>query len=137
MNKYNKGDTFAIEIAEVHTHYTYDSKPYPLYRIKGFNSLVFDEYGLDKLKKIDNITEYKTNNQEYLNTCIVKKPEKSDYQKLVDKHFIKRMKQLQKHCKSIGICASCQYRVYEEDGKRHCAIGYPTLINIDEIKERL
>lgn len=49
--KYKKGDKFIIEISEVHTHWTDDGKPYKLYRVKGFNSLVLDEYGLDRLEQ--------------------------------------------------------------------------------------
>lgn len=49
MGKYHKGDKFVIEIAEKHTHYNDKNEPYALYRIKGFNSLVFDDNGLNKL----------------------------------------------------------------------------------------
>lgn len=48
MSKYKVFDRFVIEIAEVIEDVTTT-----LYRVKGFNSLVFDKYGLDKLKKID------------------------------------------------------------------------------------
>ena len=54
--KYNVGDKFVIEIGEVFVNglsFENDSKPCELYRIKGFNSLVFDESGLDKLKKLE------------------------------------------------------------------------------------
>lgn len=44
----NKGDKFEIEIAEVLT----DGGGNRLYKIKGFNALIFDDYGLDQLKKI-------------------------------------------------------------------------------------
>lgn len=47
--KYKKGQKFQVEIAEVHTHYTDDGNPYNLYRIKGFNTMVFDDYGLNRL----------------------------------------------------------------------------------------
>ena len=58
MNKYKVGDKFIIEIAEVCENVlsgidvfeTVTSEP--LYRIKGFNSLVFDKNGLDKLEKL-------------------------------------------------------------------------------------
>lgn len=42
---------YIIEIAERHTHYTDEGKLYNLYRVKGFNSLVLDDYGLKKLEK--------------------------------------------------------------------------------------
>lgn len=48
-SKYKRGQKFQVEISEVHTHYTDDGKPYNLYRIKGFNTMVFDDYGLDRL----------------------------------------------------------------------------------------
>ena len=45
MSMYKKGDKFIIEIGEVIPgHGT-------LYRIKGFNTLVFDEHGLNKLER--------------------------------------------------------------------------------------
>lgn len=54
MNKYNIGDKFLIEIESV-----LSDKDLPfeqdLFKIKGFNSLVFDEYGLNKLQKVQNI----------------------------------------------------------------------------------
>ena len=52
--KYRRGDVFTIEIAEVHTHYDDQGKPYSVYRVKGFKSLFLDDYALDKLGK-DNI----------------------------------------------------------------------------------
>lgn len=52
MSKRKKGDKFVIEIAERHTHYTDDGKAFNLYRIKGFNSLVLDDYGLDRLTEL-------------------------------------------------------------------------------------
>ena len=54
--KHHVGDKFVIEIGEVFVNglsFENDSKPCELYRIKGFNSLVFDENGLDKLKKLE------------------------------------------------------------------------------------
>ena len=54
--KYNVGDKFVIEIGEVYNSglpFENDDEPCTLYRIKGFNSLVFDENGLDKLKKLE------------------------------------------------------------------------------------
>lgn len=57
MSKYKVGDKFLIEIAEVYENVLSDIEVFEattsetLYRIKGFNSLVFDKNGLDKLKK--------------------------------------------------------------------------------------
>ena len=57
MNKYKVGDKFIIEIAEVYENVLNDIDVFetatsePLYKIKGFNSLVFDKNGLDKLEK--------------------------------------------------------------------------------------
>lgn len=47
MNKYNKGDKFEIEIGKTFD----DGNGKTLYLIKGFNSLVFDEHGLNKIKR--------------------------------------------------------------------------------------
>lgn len=47
--KYMRGQKFEIEIAEVHTHYTDNNKPFSVYRIKGFKSLFLDDYALDLL----------------------------------------------------------------------------------------
>ena len=46
---YNPGDKFIIEIDSV---YSVDDAHINLYRIKGFNALVFDKAGLDKLEKV-------------------------------------------------------------------------------------
>ena len=54
--KYNVGDKFVIEIGEVYSSglpFANDDEPSILYRIKGFNSLLLDENGLDKLKKLE------------------------------------------------------------------------------------
>lgn len=40
-----KGDKYIMEIADC-----YDTVNGKIYRIKGFNTLMFDQYGLDKLK---------------------------------------------------------------------------------------
>jgi hypothetical protein len=53
MSKYNVGDKFVIEIEKA---FKDEKEPFGLpvlYRIKGFNALVFDEYGLDKLQKLN------------------------------------------------------------------------------------
>lgn len=57
--KYKVGDKFVIEISE---KYTNDADAFVieneiLYRVKGFKSLVFDSYGLDKLQKYGEIKE--------------------------------------------------------------------------------
>lgn len=43
MSKYNKGDKFIIEL---------DEQMGNLWRIKGFNALVFDDFGLDRLGQL-------------------------------------------------------------------------------------
>lgn len=48
MSNYKVGDKFEIEIDSEFV----DENDNELYRIKGFNSLVFDEKGLNKLKRI-------------------------------------------------------------------------------------
>lgn len=50
MSKYNVGDKFLIKIDQVVK--CDNSDPVELFKIKGFNSLVFDEYGLDKLPQV-------------------------------------------------------------------------------------
>ena len=48
------GDKFIIEVEEVYVSaHDNDKQPQRLYRIKGFNSLVFDESGLDKLENLE------------------------------------------------------------------------------------
>lgn len=44
-----EGMRYVIEVEEIYVAAHVDSKPERLYRIKGFNSLVFDEEGLKKL----------------------------------------------------------------------------------------
>lgn len=51
MSKYKVGDKFIIEIDEEFCNGNYGVKR--LYKAKGFNSLVFDENGLDKLQKLN------------------------------------------------------------------------------------
>lgn len=66
-HKFNKGDKFIIEIAEVHTHYLDNGLEYPLYRIKGFDSMVMTDTALNKFpmyhcdtleRKCKNCTRY-------------------------------------------------------------------------------
>jgi len=52
MSKYNSGDKFVIEVDTAFGLMSGD----PLYTIKGFNALVFDDYGLDKLQKYGTVT---------------------------------------------------------------------------------
>lgn len=51
MSKYKEGDRFIIEIDGVTPIYNKDGKEVILHKVKGFNSLVFDVNGLDKLQK--------------------------------------------------------------------------------------
>ncbi len=50
MSKYNKGDKFELEIEQVMESAMTGRNA--LYRIKGFSSLVFDDYGLSLLKQV-------------------------------------------------------------------------------------
>ena len=52
-SKFKRGDKFEIEIAEVHTHYDDNGKPFSMYRAKGFSTLTFDDKGLERLRKIE------------------------------------------------------------------------------------
>lgn len=47
----NVGDKFVIEIADVYQKVDNGDGPETLYRMKGFNSLVFDEQGINKLER--------------------------------------------------------------------------------------
>lgn len=62
MSKYKVGDKFIIEIAEVYENVLSGidalATSEPLYKIKGFNSLVFDKNGLDKLEEIADKNNY-------------------------------------------------------------------------------
>lgn len=51
MSNYKVGDKFEIEIEKILENAT--SKGNALYRMKGFASLVFDDYGLGLLKKLE------------------------------------------------------------------------------------
>ena len=55
--EYKVGDRFIIEIGEI---YYNDAGGAPLYRVKGFNSLVFDGSGLSKLQKIEAVGAQET-----------------------------------------------------------------------------
>ena len=58
MSKYKAGDKFVIEIEEIYSGpLTKETDHLHLYRVKGFNSLVFDEYGLSKLEQIKETKE--------------------------------------------------------------------------------
>lgn len=47
------GDKFIIEIGEVFCNAPYPADADMLYRVKGFNSLVFDKHGLNKLEPVE------------------------------------------------------------------------------------
>lgn len=49
MSKYKVGDKFEIEIAQVIESVGGNT----LYRIKGFNALIFDDHGLNKLRELE------------------------------------------------------------------------------------
>lgn len=55
--EYKVGDRFIIEIGEI---YYNDAGGAPLYRVAGFNSLVFDGSGLSKLQKIEAVGAQET-----------------------------------------------------------------------------
>lgn len=60
MSKYKVGDKFVVEIGDIYE--TTSNLPFEdeLYKISGFNSLVFNDFGLDKLDKLD--SDYITDN---------------------------------------------------------------------------
>lgn len=51
MSKYKVGDKFEIEIAQVIE--SVEAGGNTLYRIKGFNALIFDDHGLNKISKVE------------------------------------------------------------------------------------
>ena len=54
MSKYKVGNKFIVEIEEIYNGDLVKHEEHMhLHRIKGFNSLVLDEYGLDKLQKYE------------------------------------------------------------------------------------
>ena len=61
MSKYKVGDKFILEVGESYTTEmpfgNEEGSPITLYKAKGFNSLVFDDYGLDKLEKYNEVKE--------------------------------------------------------------------------------
>lgn len=62
MSKYKVGDKFVVEVDKVLSDADSPFIEGELYRIKGFKSLVFDEFGLDKLRKIN--SDYIDDNSE-------------------------------------------------------------------------
>ena len=57
--EYKPGDKFIIEIESLFENGDLSKPPICLYRIKGFNSLVFDASGLDRLEKYEESKEKK------------------------------------------------------------------------------
>ena len=55
MGRYNVGDKFTIEISEIINDAVAHIGPY--YKIKGFDSFVFDEKGLDRLSSISSCAQ--------------------------------------------------------------------------------
>lgn len=78
---YKVGDKFEIEIAEVL------ESSRPLYRIKGFSSLVFDDFGIGQLKKIEPEPEYVDWSKVEVDTPILVKF--SEDEKWTRRHFAK------------------------------------------------
>ena len=65
MSKYKVGDKFIVEIEEIYNgNLAKHEEHMHLYRIKGFNSLVLDEYGLDKLQKYEESKTIKESDQQ-------------------------------------------------------------------------
>ena len=70
----NVGDRFMLEVGEVF----YDNKGNVLYRMKGFNSLVFDEEGLKRLTPMEPIKSF------FDSPVQVLPPEKGMIEKYID-----------------------------------------------------
>ena len=63
MSKYKVGDKFIIEIEKIYESSlkgidVFEDMEEPLYKIKGFNSLVFDKNGLDRLEEVADKKNY-------------------------------------------------------------------------------
>lgn len=63
MSKYKVGDKFIIEIEKIYESSlkeigVFEDITEPLYKIKGFNSLVFDKNGLDRLEEVPDKKNY-------------------------------------------------------------------------------
>ena len=63
MSKYKVGDKFIIEIEKIYESSlkgidVFEDMEEPLYKIKGFNSLVFDTNGLDRLEEVADKKNY-------------------------------------------------------------------------------
>ena len=78
---YNIGDKFIIKIGDILHSPATNNK---LYKIEGFNSLVFDESGLDRLQKM-----------------IVEKEIKNEYDK-----------ELERFCDSMCTCVDCPMHAF-------------------------
>ena len=65
---YEVGDKFIIEIDKIYANTTNHGCE-KVYRIKGFNSLVFDEYKLDKLEKYDCNKEFTSGKSDGTGIC--------------------------------------------------------------------
>lgn len=61
LKKYNPGDKFIIEVAEMYdrTPTKYNERPDYLYRMRHFDSLVMTESALDKLARVNDSKEAK------------------------------------------------------------------------------
>ena len=63
MSKYKVGDKFIIEIEKIYESSlkgidVFEDMTEPLYKIKGFNSLMFDKNGLDRLEEVADKKNY-------------------------------------------------------------------------------
>lgn len=76
------GDKYELTIGEVF----YDNKGNQLYRVKGFNSLVFDEEGLGRLSKLSDDSPVEDNSALHISEGLVQllPPDKGVVEKYVD-----------------------------------------------------
>lgn len=76
------GDKYELTIGEVF----YDNKGNQLYRVKGFNSLVFDEEGLSRLSKLSDDSPVEDNSALHISEGLVQllPPDKGVVEKYID-----------------------------------------------------
>lgn len=85
-NKYKVGDKFIIEIESC-----LKCKDGDLYKIKGFNALVFDNSGLKRLEKVDRIEELSALEIDWSNVAVDTPVMVRNYtnERWVKRHFAK------------------------------------------------
>lgn len=115
--KYKVGDKFIVEIEETADC---NCEPWRLYKIKGFNSLVFDDFGLDKLKKQDDeifelkdLVNVREENIMNLNQKLKKKSEDLAYWKILNAVKESQIEDLKKKLKETESALKIRVKIAE------------------------